>query len=90
MIKNIKTKETLLSEQVEDSQTEVRRSRNEALATTDYEVLKYLEQAFKDYIPEELLTYRQSLRDISSSVDFPTVANGKAAADVTLPKRGKS
>lgn len=56
---------------VEDAEANVRSARDQALADTDWYIIKSKEM--DEAVPVNVLTYRQSLRDITDHVDFPYV-----------------
>jgi len=65
-----KTEEELTADR-ESKSAEVRKQRDELLASSDWRVIKAMEQGVQ--LESEWATYRQALRDITSQPEFPNV-----------------
>jgi hypothetical protein len=65
-----KTEEELTSDR-ESKSAEIRKQRDELLASSDWRVIKAMEQGVQ--LESEWATYRQALRDITSQPKFPNV-----------------
>jgi len=65
-----KTEEELTADR-ESKSAEIRKQRDELLASSDWRVIKAMEQGVQ--LESEWATYRQALRDITSQPEFPNV-----------------
>lgn len=84
MIKNIKSKDDLLNDELLAAQEDIRKIRDKLLSETDLLVLKAYESGVP--VSDEVKEYRQTLRDLPTSKYFPHIKSGK----VVVPKLPKS
>lgn len=83
MIKNIKSKDDLLNDELLLAQEDIRKIRDKLLSETDLLVLRAYESGFP--VSDEVKEYRQTLRDLPTSKHFPYIKSGK----VVVPKLPK-